>query len=148
MLKLHPFWEWSTKKKKLTNHRCLSLIQGVSQDPEEPNHHMWVPPASHPQPCRYSSTLLCLFSKSWNTFKPVSSCAPLSFRHRQISTSSRLTRSLSRYFGWASAPSMFRIPPLVLRGQFNCKGKGEALFCLSVKHEGTKYVTPSALFQS
>lgn len=37
MLKLHPLWERNTKK--LANHRFLSLIQGVSQDPEELNHH-------------------------------------------------------------------------------------------------------------
>lgn len=31
------------------------------------------PPASRPQPCRYCSVLLCLFSQRWNTFKSVSS---------------------------------------------------------------------------
>lgn len=45
--------------------------------------------------------------------------------------------------------SVFRITPLGSRGHFNCEGKGEVfVFFKSVKHEGTKYVTPSALFQS
>lgn len=121
-------WGWNTTTKKLANHRRLSLIQGVSQDPEEPKDHMWVPPASHPQPCRYSSLLLWFFSKSWNLLSSFTPLSFLSFSHRQISTRSRLHEAFKDISVKFQLSLCLESPRCVLVANLIVKTKGR-FFC-------------------
>lgn len=106
-------------------------FRGVSQDPGNQTTTCGFPLHPIPDPVAIPARCSAFSQRAetrWTLPSPSLAFSLLSLPRRQISTRSRLTRSLSRYFGFTPVLSVFRITPLGLRGQFNCKGKGEVFF--------------------